>query len=85
MDKPINYNFECCRCGGCFDEESYKYNYEIYCWDCLISLLEERGEVITSNTTTYYSCDSYYGNSDDIEEVIKNITDEFEIERVDCR
>ena len=74
---------KCEICDSDYDEEYYKYNDKIYCFDCLVEALEEDKRLIKVETTYYYNEDwGELGTSDDINEVIQNICEEFDIEEL---
>jgi uncharacterized protein YuzB (UPF0349 family) len=75
---------KCDSCGHELDLESkldwaYKYNGLIYCDICSDSLvydLIECGELDEAGTTTYYEHGSdHVGSSDDISELLENLSD----------
>ncbi len=72
---------KCNICDSDYDEEYYKYDDKIYCFDCLVNELEEDKRLIKVETTHYYNEDwGELGTNDDIDEVIQNICEEFEVE-----
>lgn len=75
---------KCCnKCGSDYEEEYYKYDNEIYCFDCLIDELESSGQMIVVKTTHYYNDDwGELGTDDDINEVVQNICEEFDVEEM---
>lgn len=74
---------ECCKCCSDYEEEYYKYNDNIYCFECLTEELEEDGRLQIVKTTHYYNDDwGELGTSDEISEVIQNICEDFEIEEI---
>lgn len=75
---------KCCnKCGSDYEEEYYKYNNKIYCFNCLIDELESSGQMIVVRTTHYYNDDwGQLGTDDDIDETVKNICEEFDVEEV---
>lgn len=73
----------CYKCGSDYEEEYYKYNNKTYCFDCLIEELENSGQMNVVKTTHYYNGDwGELGTDDDINEVVQNICEEFDIEEV---
>lgn len=62
------------------DEELYKYEDKLYCWECLEQKLED-AEILRISTLTYYDLGGeYIGDENDIEEVIDRIVDSLDIE-----
>lgn len=47
----------CCKCNSGHEDQFYKYNNEIYCFDCLIEELKNNKELYTVTTTNYYNAD----------------------------
>ena len=73
----------CSKCSSDYEEEYYKYDNELYCFDCLIDELESSGQINVVRTTHYYNYDwGELGTDDDINEVVQNICEEFDIEEV---
>lgn len=73
----------CCKCQSDYEEEYYKYDNELYCFDCLTEKLESEGRLNIIQTTHYYNDDwKELGTSDDYNEVIQNICDDYEVEIV---
>lgn len=74
---------ECCKCKSTYEEEYYKYQNDIYCFDCLEEKLKDDKEIYVVETKHYYNCDGGgLGTDDEIEEVIQNICEENDIERI---
>ena len=74
---------ECCECKSTYEEEYYKYQNDIYCFDCLEEKLKDDKEIYVVETKHYYNCDwGRLGTDDEIEEVIQNICEENDIERI---
>ncbi len=73
-------------CEECeIEEAKYKYNDKIYCDDCLLFVLDKEDK-IQSWTVTHYEIDgNYIGNDNDkdMEEVIEDIAEYFEIEKLE--
>lgn len=76
------------KCDRCFevyqwmktDEDLYKYEDKLYCWECLEQELND-DDILSTNTMTYYNlCGDYIGSENDIEEVIETIVDSLDIE-----
>ncbi len=77
------------KCDRCFevyrwvttvDEELYKYEDKLYCWECLEQKLED-AEILEISALTYYNLGGeYIGDENDIEEVIDRIVDSLDIE-----
>ena len=73
----------CYKCGSDYEEEYYKYDNKTYCFDCLIEELENSGQMNVVKTTYYYNDDwGELGTDDDINEVIQNICEEFDVKEV---
>lgn len=73
---------ECC--DSDYEEEYYKYDNKLYCFDCLVEQLEEDKNLHIVKITHYYNDDwGELGNSDDIAEVIQNICEEYDIEEIE--
>lgn len=71
----------CCKCGSYYEEEYYKYEDETFCFDCLCEELEENGRMHVVKTTHYYNDDwGELGTDDEINEVIQNISEGFDVE-----
>lgn len=74
---------KCHKCDNDYEEEYYKYNGEIYCFECLTEELEEEGKLHIVKTIHYYNDDwGDLGTDDEINEVIQNICEDFEIEEI---
>lgn len=74
----------CSKCKSDYEDEFYKYEEEIYCFDCLIEELENNEELYKVETTHYYNGDwGKLGTSDEISEVIQNICEEYDVEVLD--
>lgn len=69
--------FDCCVCGHMWNEPAFKYEDEIYCWDCLENKLESEGSLNIYTDKIYILDDSMMGSTqeDDMEEIISNIID----------
>lgn len=75
---------QCCKCGSDYESVFYKYDGKIYCFDCLTEELENK-DILHIDTTTYYYNDDWgeLGTSENIDEAIQNICEEYEVEEVD--
>ena len=74
----------CCECDSEYEEKYYKYDNEIYCFDCLVDTLEKEGQLNVVKVTHYYTDDwGELGTDDEINEVIENICDTYDIEEVE--
>ena len=74
----------CCKCKSDYEENYYKYNNNIFCFDCLTEQLENEGILNIVNVVSYYNNDwGDLGTSDDYDEVIQNICDEYEVEEIE--
>lgn len=74
----------CCECDSDYKEKYYKYDNKIYCFDCLVDTLQEEGRLNIVETTHYYNDDwGELGTDDEINEVIENICDTYDIEEVE--
>lgn len=75
---------KCCECGSDYEDEFYKYDEEIYCFDCLVKRLEEEEEINVIHTIHYYNSDwGELGTDDDIDEVIQNLCERYDVERIE--
>lgn len=75
---------KCYKCDSDYEEEFYKYDGKIYCFDCLTEELENEGNLNIISVTHYYNGDwGNLGTNDEIDEVVQNICEEYEIERID--
>ena len=73
----------CCKCEHKYEEEYYKYENEIYCFDCLTEKLEKEGELYIVQTKHYYNVDwGELGTDEEMSEVIQNICDNYDVEVV---
>ncbi|HHD2753247.1 TPA: hypothetical protein ACOTG0_002056 [Clostridium perfringens] len=61
-------------CSSCDDGAEYVYEGECYCSQCII----EKFNVEESTTTYYYLDGKELGSDDDIDEVIRNLSDDIE-------
>ena len=74
----------CCECDSDYEEKYYKYDNKIYCFDCLVDTLQEESQLNIVKTTHYYNDDwGELGTDDEINEVIENICDTYDIEEVE--
>lgn len=74
---------ECCKCSTDYKDGYFKYNDKIYCFDCLTEELENENRLQIVKTTHYYNEDwGDLGTEDDINEVIENILEEYEVEEI---
>lgn len=72
---------QCCKCNSDYEEEFYKYDNDIYCFDCLTKQLESENKLIIVKTTHYYNDDwGELGTDDKINEVIQNLCKNYDIE-----
>ena len=75
---------KCCKCDSDYEENYYKYDNKLYCFDCLTEELEEDNRLHIVKTTHYYNDDwGNLGTDDEISEVIQNICEEYEVEEVE--
>lgn len=75
---------QCCKCNSDYEDSYYKYNEKIYCFDCLIEELESDVRLQVVSTTHYYNEDwGELGTSDEIDEVVQNICEKYEVEEID--
>ena len=77
-------NTKCCKCDTPANIcELYKYEDKIYCCCCLTEKLEEDDYIHTDIVTVYYDSDGYkLGDSDDFDEIMDELCNSYEIERV---
>ena len=74
---------KCAKCKSDYEEDYYKYNDYIFCFDCLIQELENTKGLNRVTTTHYYNDDwGKLGTDDDIEEVIQNICEDYDVEEI---
>lgn len=66
------YKMECQECET--EQATYKYEGKNYCTACLL----EKFELETYTVTQYYNYGEYLGDSDNIDEVIKNLDGDIE-------
>lgn len=75
---------KCCKCNSDYEETYYKYDDKIYCFNCLTEELENDRQLQVVKTTHYYDDDwGELGTDDNIDEVVQNICEEFEVEEVE--
>lgn len=75
---------KCCKCDSYYKENYYKYQNNIFCFDCLTEQLENERILTIVNTVSYYDEDwKGLGTSDNYDEVIQNICEEYEIEEIE--
>lgn len=76
------------KCDRCYEvyewvidnEELYKYEDKLYCWECLEQKLND-DDILDIGEMTYYNLGGeYIGDENDIEEVIDRIVDSLDIE-----
>jgi hypothetical protein len=74
---------ECDKCGNDYEENYYKYDNNIFCFECLIEELENSRQLNVVKITHYYNKDwGELGTDDDIAEVVQNICEEYDIEEI---
>lgn len=74
----------CYKCGSDYEEEYYKYQDKIYCFNCLEEELEENEDMHIVKTKRYFNEDwGELGTEDEIEEVIQNICERYNVERIE--
>ena len=74
----------CCKCKSDYEEEYYKYNNDLYCFDCLTEELESENRLQIVKTTHYYDDDwGELGTDDEINEVVQNLCENYDIEVVE--
>ena len=74
----------CCKCDSDYEENYYKYQDDIFCFDCLTEQLENENKLKIVNTIHYYNDDwGNLGTNDEISEVIQNICEEYEVEEIE--
>lgn len=74
----------CYKCDSDYEEEYYKYQDKIYCFNCLEKELEENEDMHIVKTKRYFYEDwGELGTDDEMEEVIQNICERYEVERVE--
>lgn len=75
---------KCECCDSSYEEEYYKYEDKIYCFDCLTEKLEADGRIHIVKTIHYYNEDwGTLGTDDEINEVVQNLCEEFEVETIE--
>ena len=75
---------KCCKCNSDYEENYYKYQDDIFCFDCLAEQLEKESKLNIVKTTHYYNDDwGNLGTDDEISEVIQNICEEYEVEEIE--
>lgn len=76
-------DMKCSCCNSDYEEEYYKYDNEIYCFECLTEKLEDEEGLNIVKTTHYYNDDwGELGTDDDISEVIQNICENYDVEEI---
>ena len=74
---------KCDKCYNDYEQYYYKYNDNIFCFECLIEELENTNKLNVVKTTHYYNDDwQELGTDDDISEAIQNICEEYDIEEM---
>ena len=75
---------KCCECNSDFEENYYKYENKLYCFDCLIEELEKDERLHIVRETRYYNEDwGNLGTDDEISEVIQNVCEKYEIKEIE--
>ncbi|HAB66534.1 MAG TPA: hypothetical protein DCE23_04105 [Firmicutes bacterium] len=79
----MNEEIKCAKCESDYEENYYKHNNNIFCFDCLIQELENTKGLNVVTTTHYYNDDwGELGTDDDIAEVIQNICEDCDVEEI---
>ena len=74
---------ECCKCGSDYEEHYYKYDNNIFCFECLTEQLENEQQINIVKTTHYYTDEwSELGTDDEIAEVIQKLCENYDIEEL---
>lgn len=74
---------KCYKCDSDYEEEYYKYNNKIFCFECLTEELENNEGLNIVKITKYYDDDwNELGNDDEISETIQNICENYNVEVV---
>lgn len=83
ISKKKSMEKECTSCGTILNElnkKLYEYKGNLYCYDCLLSELEE-DEIITTNYTIhYYLNDEWIGDDGNLGDVFETILSNYEDE-----
>lgn len=80
---PDKEEVRCCKCDSDYEEEYYKYEDRIYCFDCLEEKLEKDENMYVVENKHYYNEDwGLLGIEYEIEEVIQNICERYGVERI---
>ena len=74
----------CNQCGDSLDQTLYEYEDELLCWDCLKQELVEKREIFISTCEIYQNGElDYIGTNDDIDDIIKRICKDLDIEEIE--
>ena len=74
---------QCSCCNSDYEEEYYKYDNEIYCFECLTEKLENEGRLNIVKITHYYNDDwGELGTDDNMSEAIQNICENYDVEEI---
>ena len=78
-DKEI----KCSCCDSNYEEEYFKYDNQLYCFGCLEDKLKEDKEIQVVEVKHYYNVDGgELGTDEEIEEVIQELCEQNDIERI---
>lgn len=84
VDETLESKIKCCECDSDYEENYYVQDDKIYCKDCLLEKLEDEGHIHTTRITSYFNDDWHpLGNDDDEYELMQNVCDEFDINRIE--
>lgn len=83
MNSMEEIEMKCYKCDSDYEENYYKYDNNIFCFECLIEELENSRQLNVVKTTHYYNADwGALGTDDDISEVIQNMCEDYDIEEI---
>ncbi|MBO5348971.1 MAG: hypothetical protein J6A89_04030 [Clostridia bacterium] len=76
-------DIQCNCCDSDYESEYYKYNNEIYCFDCLTEKLKDEGKLNVVTTTKYYTDDwGYLGDNEELADTIQEICEYYDVEEI---
>ena len=74
---------KCNCCDSDYESEYYKYNAEIYCFDCLIEKLKDEEKLNVVTTTKYYTDDWVcLGDDEEITDTMQEICEYYDVEEI---
>lgn len=76
----------CCKCGndGFWEDYLFKFEGNIYCFDCLQGVLREERNMQVYKTTRYYTDDNQaLGTDDDIDSAYEQICEYYDVVKIE--